>query len=207
MPVFDTDAHVEESEETFAALARDIADAFTAADIAWLDAQLAGFGMNPVTYRASCREQRVDRGGDRVELRLECGEQTGELKLAAFVVLRGATVEDARVDTLAVGENGTVHRLEMAAGIVVDDGYPNVVRLALKESGAGLPARLLSGRRILELSIRSYGQQAIVRLETIDDLPALDIALESMAAADVFAAGPLRRRAVLSGLAHRFAEE
>lgn len=192
---------------TFDALARDVGGMFTAGDIGWLDARLARFGANPVTYRASCREDRVARGEDRVELRLDCGEKAGELKLAGFVILQGSTVTDARIDALSIGDGDTLYRLEMADGTVMLEGGSEIIRLSLREAGAGLTARLLSGRRIVAIEVRSYGRQAIVRLDTEEDLPALDTALGALASSEVLGSGPLRRRAVLRSLARLLADE
>jgi len=193
--------------DTFGNLARDIAQIFTAADIGWLDARLAAFGTAPVTYRAICGQEQVVRSEERVELRLECGEKAGDLRLSGFVVLTGLSVEDARVDSLAVGDAGTIRRLRLASGTVVEDDYPKGIRLVLEEGTAGLSGRLLTGRRIAELSIRNYGSRPILRLETLDDLPALDAALGSLASAGILDDKPFDRRAILSGLAHRLAEE
>lgn len=188
---------------TFASLAREIATTFAASDIAWLDRRLVGSGGGPeAVHHATCRLQQVTRADGRIETRFDCGQDADELRMTGFVVAHGQTVEDGRVDALSIGSGGEIRRLLIDGGSIASERRPETFRLDLREAGAGLRARLLSGVRITGFLLRRYGPQGVAEIATVDDLNALDAALRRLAAgdADALGPGPLRRRAVLAAL-------
>jgi hypothetical protein len=184
---------------TFAAAARDVAGMFATADIVWLDRRLATQPGPAGRQTTPCQLGRVGQSGDRVELRAECGG--GDFALTGFVTMAGAEIGGGRIDALAIGGEAAVRRLRIGDGSVTRDGDTEIIRLVPREDGAELSARLLSGARLIAVTLRSGGDsQATAEIEVTDDLGALDLAVGALLGTDALGPGPFRRRAVLAGL-------
>lgn len=188
---------------TFAGVARAVAGVFAASDIAWLDRRLAAAAVvDTVDHNATCRLEEVQLSDARSETRFDCGEAADGLRLTGFVVARGPVVEGGRVDTISIGQGQETRRLLIAGGSLAVERRPETFRLELREAGAELQPRLVSGERVTAFSLRRYGRQGVAEITTTDDLDGLDRALERLAAdgSDALGPGPLRRRAVLAAL-------
>lgn len=191
-----------EPAETFADVARAAASAFARSDIAWLDRRLAaGADGETVDHNATCRLQEVQLSDERSETRFDCGETDG-FHLTGFVVARGDVVEGGRVDTISIGGGRETRRLLVVRGSLAAERRPETFRLELREAGAELQPRLVSGERITAFSLRRYGRQGVAEITTVDDLGALDRLLKRLAAAgsEALGPGPLRRRPILAAL-------
>lgn len=189
----------QDSGATFAAAARDLGGMFAASDIAWLDAHLAAESGPATSHRSPCRLQRITQGGDRIELRAECGG--GEFSLVGFVTMAGAAIGGGRIDALSIGGEPAVRRLRVATGSVTRDGDAEIIRLVPQESGAALSARLLSGARLTAVTLRGDGESlATAQIDVVDDSEALDRAIGALSDSAALGPGPFRRRAVLASL-------
>jgi hypothetical protein len=188
-----------------AALVRDIAMQFATADIVWLDQQLTARAAPATSYRAGCEAERLELENGRSELRLNCGDDEAALRLSGFAVLDGTEIIGGRIDTLSLGPAPPVRRLRIVGGDTMGDDTHRWIRLDIRDDSTGASPRLLSGERIGEL--RLYDGD-VAEISIIDDLDALDMAVEALARGDdaPLGPGPLRRRVVLAGLGQAFAE-
>jgi hypothetical protein len=189
---------------TFDALAREIAGAFAAADIAWLDASLRSSTQeDSETFRADCRIGWADRDRGRRELRFACGGRPGAAGLEGFVILNGFQVESGRIDGLTL-DGATYARLLTIDGAAATlDNAGRNLRAIPRESSAGLSARLPDLRRVTGLTLEIEDQsQGVVDVQTTDDMEALDDAVRALTdmGAPSLDTGPLRRRALLADL-------
>ncbi|HET6519668.1 MAG TPA: hypothetical protein VFG47_07580, partial [Geminicoccaceae bacterium] len=200
-----------------AAIVRDLGAFFSRADVARLDARLlalAAADREPVAaYRARCRAQPVDLGGNLRELRLACGDGVTDvgrmLSLTGHVTLADGAPTGGLVRSLAVGGHAPVHRLTVTGGALTRHGRAATLELRLGEAALGLSARLATGERLTPMAVRLGDDgAAAVEIGTVDDLGPLRDAIGRLVEAATTAgggaaalgSGPLRRRAVLAEL-------
>ena len=186
---------------TFADLARDIAGAFAATDIAWLDNRLRqSANGSPQAYRAACQLAAADGQGGK-ELRFRCGE-AGGLSLSGFFVLDDSNVDGGRIDDLSI--DGMSHvRLLTIEGAVDPAADPDTLRAYPKETGAGLSARLPGLIRLTGLTLWITGpSRGTMEIGAVSEEAAFSDAIGRLAIAGApsLGAGPLRRRALLADL-------
>jgi hypothetical protein len=199
-----------DAQSTFTGLARDLGSLFAAADIAWLDDRLTARDTPVAKLDAPCLLQRIARDGRRMELRMACGGPDEALSLAGFLTVDGTEVEGGRIDRLSTDEGPGIGRLRVTGGTLTHDAVLDSIDIVLREDGAGMRARLLSGHRIAGFRLRSEdASHGRVEIEIADDLGPLDAAIDAIAHGDdgALAPGPPRRRAILASLEHAFAEQ
>lgn len=199
-----------DARSTFTGLARDLAGLFTAADIAWLDGRLARRQVAVVRLGADCGIQRVALDDERTELRMACDAADEALSLAGFVILKGTEVDGGRIDALSIRDDTGAGRLRIVGGAVDREATAVSIDVRLRDGATGAHARLLSGRRVVGLQVRSdQADRGRIEIGIADDLGPLDAAIEAIAQGDdaALAAGPPRRRAILASLEHAFAEQ
>lgn len=192
-------APMTDAAANLAGIARDVGAQFATSDIVWLDSHLAAHRAPGSSHRTTCRTQSVQREDGRVELRLDCGGEGSTLTLSGFVVSNGDEVTGGRIDALSLNGDAAVRRLRVVGGAATAQS----VAIDLRDASADLHPRLLSGERIAGVRL---GADGVIEVRIVDDLDALDSALDLLARDDdgALGPGPLRRRAVLAGIARAF---
>jgi hypothetical protein len=192
----------------------DIAAEFAGADIRWLDACLAalapGDAETTTRARSRCRTRDITRGADRHEIRLACGDGAmagSATALAGYVTLERDVPTGGVITSLTLDGRPQLSRLIVAGGARPGDAGAGALELSLREAGLGLAARLPGGERLTPVVLRLGEEEgAEIELGLVDDLDPLRGALARMVVTGTtrqtaaLAAGPLRRRAVLSEL-------
>jgi hypothetical protein len=189
----------------------EIAAIFGEADIIWLDdaLALAPDGPEVASARLECRTRSLDTGPGRRELRLSCAAAAlPAAALEGYLTLSDDVANGGMVERLALDGHAPLSRLVVAGGRYGRESNADALQIRLRESGAGLRARLADGARLEPptLHIRPDAT-AIMELRVLDDLAPLRAAVAGMIEAArvdpsaALGAGPLRRRALLGELA------
>jgi hypothetical protein len=188
---------------TYEALVRDIADAFAAADVAWLDGRLVQLAAEPIQiYRAVCQLDSVALDKGRQELRLHCSGADG-LRLEGFLVVNGTRIEGGRIEDLSIDDASHIRRLRIEGAENQSGSDPGTLRAVLRESASGLSARLPGLVRLTALTLNVAGPSlGTVEISAASEAAPLGDAIAGLVAAGApsLSAGPLRRRALLADL-------
>lgn len=168
-----------------------IAALFSDADIAWLDERLARLApMKEVENRTPCPVRPAGTG----EWRFAC--ESGALALDGYFKMAEGTITGGRLRSLRIRGHAPLNRLTISPGSAIGSGP---WRLGLRETSAGLHARLPGGERLSRLSLDVQDSGAgMARISVLDDIAYLEDAITNIG--DPLAGGPPLRRAILSAI-------
>jgi hypothetical protein len=157
-----------------------------------------------------CAVTTVDLGGERLEIRIDCGPEG--LILHGYVQLQGLEVEGGTISRLQI-EGQLLTNLKIAGGFyAVPRTGPPLLSLQLQERSAGLHARLPDGNAIRHLTLEwSPGADEPHGTATATVAADFEVVEKAVAAIASGASGalaaPLRRAAVMRELFAQLGDE